>query len=181
MRVFRTGAVALFSASMVLGLLCAGVEAETRIIKLSGLDEVPVVITEGSGELRVTIPRDEQSIDYILSYKDLQGGDVLQAHIHLGQRHTATQGNIVLFLCTNVGGAPVSPPANATPPCPVGPDGSVSGTLIAANVIARPAQGVEANDLAAVIEAIRKGVAYGNVHTTVSPSGEIRQNFPGKH
>ena len=55
------------------------------------------------------------------------------------------------------------------------------GTLDASNVIARPAQGVGTGDLAAVIEAIRKGVAYGNVHTTVSPMGEIRANFLGKH
>jgi hypothetical protein len=164
---------------MLLGLLGAPAEAETRIIKLNGLDEVPVVITTGSGELRVTIPIDEQSIAYTLSYKNLQGGDVLQAHIHLGQKHTT--GQIVVYLCTNIGGAPVVPPPNDTPACPVGPDGTVSGTLIPANVIARTAQGVEANDLPAVIEAIRKGVAYGNVHTTVSPSGEIRQNFPGKH
>ena len=32
-----------------------------------------------------------------------------------------------------------------------------------------------------VPEAIKKGVAYGNVHTTVSPSGEIRGNFHGQH
>jgi hypothetical protein len=89
--------------------------------------------------------------------------------------------NIVLFLCTNIGGAPLSPPANPTPACPVGPDGEVSGTLIPANVIARTAQGVGTDDLAAVIEAIRTGVAYVNVHTTDSPSGEIRGQFKGNH
>jgi hypothetical protein len=179
MKVLQAGAVALVGASVLLGLLGAPAEAETRIIKLNGFDEVPVVITGATGELRVKIRRDEQSIEYTLSYQDIEGGDVLQAHIHLGQEHTT--GQIVLFLCTNIGGAPVSPPANPTPACPIGPDGSVSGTLIPANVIPRPAQGVGTDDLDAVIEAIRKGVAYANVHTTVSPAGEIRTNFRGKH
>jgi hypothetical protein len=175
----RTGAVALVSASMSLGLFGPRAEAETRIIRLNGLDEVPVVITGATGKLHVEIPHDEQSIEYTLSYQGIEGGDVLQAHIHLGQKHTT--GQIVVFLCTNIGGAPVVPPPNDTPLCPVGPDGTVSGTLIPANVIARTAQGVDVDDLAAVIEAIRKGVAYANVHTTASPSGEIRTNFPGRH
>ena len=65
---------------------------------------MPVVITGATGELRVRIPRDEQTIEYTLSYENIEGGDVLQAHIHLGQKHTT--GMIVVFLCTNVGGAP---------------------------------------------------------------------------
>jgi hypothetical protein len=173
--------LALVGVGMVLGLLGGRAQAETRIIKLSGLDEVPVVITGAAGELRVSISNDEQTIEYTLSYAGLEGGDVLQAHIHLGQEHTATAGNIVLFLCTNVGGAPPSPPANETPACPVGPDGEVTGTLIPANVILIPAQGVDTDDLAAIIEAIRRGVAYVNIHTTDSPAGEIRANFRGRH
>jgi CHRD domain len=181
MRVLRAGGMALVSVGMFVGLLGGSALAETRIIKLSGLDEVPVVITGATGELRLKIPRDELSIEYTLSYEGIEGGPVLQAHIHLGQEHTATASNIVVFLCTNIGGAPVSPPANPTPECPAGPDGEVTGTLIPANVIPRPAQGVGTDDLAAVIEAIRKGVAYGNVHSTGSPSGEIRANFHGSH
>lgn len=179
MRVLRGSMVALAGASMVLGLLGPAVAGDTKAIKLNGFDEVPVVITNATGLLRVEIPNDESSISYTLTYEGIEGGDVLQGHIHLGQTHTT--GQIVVFLCTNVGGAPVSPPANPTPACPVGPDGSVSGTLIAANVIPRPAQGVGVDDLAAVIEAIRAGVAYGNVHTTASPSGEVRGQFRGKH
>jgi len=181
MRMLRTGGIALVSVGMFLGLLGTCAQAETRIIKLSGLDEVPVVITGATGELDVRVPLDEQTIEYTLRYEGSEGGDVLQAPIHPGQEHTAPAPNIVLFLCTNVGGAPTSPPANPTPACPVGPDGVVTGTLIPANVIPRPAQGVGTDDLAAVIEAIRKGVAYANVHTTVSPAGEIRANFHGSH
>ena len=177
----RQTIVALLGASACLGLMStsAAVAADTRTINLSGFKEVPVVITGATGKLQVKIATDRQSIDYSLRWEGIEGGNVLQAHIHLGQRHTATTGNIVLFLCTNIGGAPVVPPPNDTPACPVGPDGEVKGTLIPANVVPRPAQGVGSNDLAAVIEAILKGVAYGNVHTEVSPSGEIRGQFFG--
>jgi hypothetical protein len=72
--------MALVSVGMFVGLLGGSALAETRIIKLSGLDEVPVVITGATGELRVQIPRDEQTIEYTLSYEGIEGGAVLQAH-----------------------------------------------------------------------------------------------------
>ena len=181
MRALLTGAVSLLGASTLLGVLGDPAEAQSRVIKLNGFDEVPVVITNATGDLHIKVAADEQSIEYTLSYTGIETGDVTQAHIHLGQKHTATAGNIVVFLCTNIGGAPVVPPPNETPACPIGPDGTVKGTLIPANVIPRPAQGVGTDDLAAVIQAIRKGVAYANVHTTGAPSGEIRKNFSGSH
>jgi hypothetical protein len=50
----------------------------------------------------------------------------------------------------------------------------VSGTATAANVIAVPAQGVAGRDFATVLDAIRSGVAYANIHTSAHPGGEIR-------
>jgi hypothetical protein len=43
-------------------------------------------------------------------------------------------------------------------------------------VLALPAaaQGIAAMDFAAVVDALRAGAAYANVHTNVWPSGEIR-------
>ena len=55
----------------------------------------------------------------------------------------------------------------------------MTGVLTQANLIPATAQGV--TTLPAAIEAIRAGVAYVNVHTTVSGSGAIRAQFPGKH
>lgn len=179
MRTVQFTAGVLVSAGLFLGLLTPSAQAEKRKIDLEGADEVPVVITAARGELVVRIDDVNQTIAYELSYEGIEGGPVLQAHIHLGQRHTT--GNIVVFLCTNLGNAPASPPAPATPACPAGPAGLVAGTLTPASVIAREAQGVGANDLDAVISAIRQGVAYANVHTTAYPSGEIRSNFHGKH
>jgi hypothetical protein len=52
----------------------------------------------------------------------------------------------------------------------------VTGRITAANVIAGATapQQLAAGDLAAVITAIRAGATYANVHTNLSPGGEIR-------
>jgi hypothetical protein len=89
-------------------------------------------------------------------------------------------GAIVVWLCQ---GATRLPAAAAVPPppeCPLAPGGTVSGTITAANVVtqaagsAGAAQQINAGELAEVIAAIRAGNAYVNVHSGVSPGGEIR-------
>jgi hypothetical protein len=51
----------------------------------------------------------------------------------------------------------------------------VEGTITAANVIAIAAQGVAAGEFAEVVDAIRAGVTYANVHTfPIFTGGEIR-------
>ena len=136
---------------------------------LHGYEEVPAINTPASGRLDLRIAGDERSIAYTLSYSDLRG-TVTQAHIHFAAR--GTNGGIMLWLCgssTNPGpAAPNNPPA-----CPA-TSGSVSGNLTAAHVQAIAAQQLAGGDLESVIDAIRVGAAYGNVHTTVVGSGEIR-------
>jgi CHRD domain len=147
--------------------------------RLVGFQEVPSVITEGKGRFEMTIAPDDSSFTFTLSYEGIEGGGptgaITQAHIHVGQK--AANGAIVVFLCTNL-----APPAGVpTPPaCPPSP-GTVSGTRTAADVISVPTQSVGANDLAAVLTAVRKGVAYANVHTAASPSGEIRGQIRDDH
>jgi hypothetical protein len=46
--------------------------------------------------------------------------------------------------------------------------------VTSADVVAVPAQGIAAGDLAEVIRAIRVGKGYANVHTTTYPGGEVR-------
>jgi hypothetical protein len=137
---------------------------------LSGYNETTVTLNSpGSGSFVAKISKDEQSISYTLTYSDLPT-NVLQSHIHFGR--PSLSGGVALFLCTNL-----TPPAGVPvpPPCPI-TSGTVTGTLTAADVIALPAQGIDAGaaGFAEMIEALRNGAAYANVHTMQRPSGEIR-------
>jgi hypothetical protein len=120
------------------------------------------------GEFTATIAPDGEVINYTEIYSGLQA-PVTQSHIHVGQ--LGVTGSVVIFLCQTAG----SPdPTGLAPQCPQ--EGTVSGVITAANVIAgsQAPQQLAAGDLAAVITAIRAGAAYANVHTQVSPGGEIR-------
>ena len=176
-----TGACLLTFALTVPG------QAEERSLRarLSGFEEViaaspptperGAVLTTASGQFRGRIARDEKSIDYELSYEfpnnpgPTEGSTqyVNQAHLHFGQRHTT--GGIIIFLCDS---ADTSGPPG-TPDCP-SPSGTVNGTLTAAGVIGPTGQGISAGDFAALIEALRAGTVYANVHTDTFPAGEIR-------
>ena len=139
-------------------------------VNLKGFEEVPVTVSSGSGELQLMINEAAGTIAYNLSYEDLEG-DVTQAHIHIGQKNVA--GGIALWLCQTTTN-PAPPAAGTVPTCPAGHSGTVAGTLTADNVIGPTGQAVPAKSLDDVFTAIRAGKAYGNVHSTVVPGGEIR-------
>jgi hypothetical protein len=145
--------------------------AETVHAKLIGFNEVPSVSTTGTAHFKARIDEHAGSIFWELDYSDLQA-DATQAHIHFGQRHT--NGGITVWLCGN---PPLVPPPN-TQICPAR-EGHLSGTIMAANVVAPGAPASLAQQLPAggfeqLVRAIRAGATYANVHTTVSPGGEIR-------
>jgi hypothetical protein len=150
----------------------AAASAERIRVTLTGFEEVPVVSTVSEGKLRASIARDEQSIEWRLSYSGLQG-TVQQAHIHVAQ--LSVNGAIVLWLC----GTATNPGPPGTQTCPQ--SGTISGTATAADVVAPVGntQQLTAGDLAEVIRAIRAGAAYANVHTSLSPGGEIRGQLRG--
>jgi len=143
----------------------------TFVTGMSGYEETPNTLsTPGSGEFAATVSKDGTRIDWVLTYRNLES-NVTQAHIHFAR--PAISGPIVLFLCTNLGNAPSGVP---TPqPCPVA-GGTISGSLTQADVIARPDNGIDSGAVgfAEMVNAIRNGAAYANVHTTGRPTGEIR-------
>jgi CHRD domain len=63
---------------------------------LTGYEEVPSVSTVASGEFRAQISKDDQTIEYELTYSGLQG-TVQQSHIHVAQ--LSVNGSIVIWLC----------------------------------------------------------------------------------
>lgn len=130
--------------------------------RLDGWEEVPSQVTTGRGSFRSTLTSANR-LDFVLSYENLEGTNVLFAHIHVGSRHE--NGGVSAFLCGGGG----------QPACPAGPTGSITGAVQPANIVDLSAQGVEAGNFADLIRAIRKGETYVNVHTaTRAPGGEVR-------
>jgi CHRD domain-containing protein len=154
---------------LLLGAAVHEAQAERIAATLTGYEEIPSVSTPASGEFRGFISRNDDSIDYELTYSGLQG-TVTQAHIHFGQ--LSVIGSIVVWLCQT---ATNPSPIVGTPLCPE--SGTVTGTIAASDVIdaGTPSQRILAGELAEVIAAIRAGAAYVNVHSTpLTQSGEIR-------
>ena len=159
--------LSIVTALLGLLLFSGMAQGENIDARLLGYNEVPSVATVAHGEFRARINRDDQSIDYDLTYDGLQGS-VRQAHIHFAQPHV--NGSIVIWLC----GTASFPGPAGTQVCPQG--GTINGTITSASVItaSTSSQQVDAGDLDKVIAAIRAGAAYVNVHTDPSPGGEIR-------
>lgn len=128
--------------------------------RLSGYEETPQTLsTTGNGRFDADVNRGAQRIDYVLSYRDLEG-TVTAAHIHLGRR--ATSGGVSAFLCGGGG----------KPPCPQA--GTVAGTIVPADVVGPTGQGIEPGAFEELVRAMRAGATYANVHSSKWPSGEIR-------
>ncbi|MBA3878058.1 MAG: hypothetical protein C0498_14275 [Anaerolinea sp.] len=150
-------------------------ESQRKDVKatLSGFAEVPSISTAGTGKLRLRIDPTNTTISYELTYSGLEGGAVTGAHLHLGQ--AGVDGGAIAFLCNGGGTNPACAPAAG---------GTMSGAIVAANILPLPAQGIAGPtpaEFAEVLKAIRAGVVYANVHTASFPDGEIRgQLKPGK-
>jgi hypothetical protein len=156
---------------VMVGLLVTATGAKADQIRalLTGYEETPAAVsTTGRGVFIATIDPNGDTIHYRLTFNALQA-PVTQSHIHVGQ--LSIGGSVVIFLCQT---AANPDPTGLAPQCPQ--QGTVTGKITAANVIAgsQAPQQLAAGDLAAVITAIRAGATYANVHTTVSPGGEIR-------
>jgi len=155
---------------VIAGLLGTATAAKADHIRaiLTGYEESPSVSTTGRGLFAATISPDGETIQYRETFSGLQSS-VTQSHIHVGQ--LGVNGSVVIFLCQT---ASNPDPTGLAPPCPQ--EGTVTGVITSANVIqgSMAPQQLAAGDLAAVITAIRAGAAYANVHTQLSPGGEIR-------
>jgi hypothetical protein len=104
---------------------------------LTGFQEVPAISTTGKGTLKLAIHED--SITYELTFTGLTAA-ASAAHIHLGQR--SVSGGVAAFLC---GGG-------TKPACPAGTTdhATVSGTIIASDVVGPASQGIDPGQFAEI-------------------------------
>jgi len=136
---------------------------------LNGPTEIPFNNSRGTGKFTATMT--DTAITFTLTYENLSGNPLF-SHIHIGQKFA--NGGVSIFLCGGGG----------KPPCPAATSGTVTGTLVAADVLGPTNQNFQPGDLASVVRAIQLGQAYANIHTPNSPAGEIRGQIKapgGKH
>lgn len=159
----RTMGVAAVAASvaLVIGAAVAMAVRTNADAQLNGYKEVPAISTTGGGRFSAEIGNGK--VDYTLRYGDLEGGDVLFAHIHLGR--PATNGGVAAFLC---GGG-------SKPACPQ--SGTVTGVIVASDVVGPVEQGIDPGEFDELKRAIKAKSTYVNVHTETFPTGEIRGNL----
>jgi hypothetical protein len=161
-----------FAAAAALVFASASAHAEKFSAVFSGFNEVGAlnaetgaILSEGTGTLDLDLNKSAQTLTFTLTFSGLSA-PVTQSHIHFGKIHTP--GGIVVFFCTNLGNGPAG-----TAACPAG-GGTVTGTITAAGVLAIPGQNITAGDFDAIADALESNTAYGNIHTTKFPAGEIR-------
>ena len=136
--------------------------------KLTGFQETPSESTPGRGTFRARIVHGD-TIHYTLHYQGFEAaeGSTLFSHIHFGQVGVA--GGVSAFLC----GGGDKPACTDT-------EGTFEGDIDAADVIGPGGQGIAAGEMDELIQAMRKGYTYANVHTTLNAAGLIRgQIGPG--
>ena len=149
-------------AALVAVLLSApALRADNEVFtaKLLGDSEVPPINSNGKADFKMEIVGN--TITFTLTYSGLSANPAV-AHLHFGP--TKVAGGVMIFLC---GGG-------NQPNCPAATSGTITGTIVAANVVGPTAQGIAAGDLTSALEAVGDGLSYANMHTANFPAGEIR-------
>jgi hypothetical protein len=126
---------------------------------LTGDAEVPTTDSKGQGQAIFQLSKDGTEISYKLIVANIE--NVTQAHIHCCAGPTGTAG-VVAWLY------PSAPPSALIEGRSQGVLGE--GVLTDADVVG----GLAGGGIAALLEQIRAGLTYVNVHTSQFPPGEIR-------
>jgi len=131
------------------------------LARLISFEEVPAIAAPGTAMLRMELSQDGMTLSFTLTYENLTAAPLV-AHVHFGQR--SVSGAPMFFFCGGGG----------KPACPDSTSGTITGTVVAADVVGPAAQGIAAGDLATVVDVMRRGLGYANMHTPAHPTGEIR-------
>jgi hypothetical protein len=159
-------AIATAFGALFVGVTASADDDGTKVrAHLIGFQEVPVVSTDASATFEAVISPKGDAIDFEITYTGIQG-TVTQSHMHVGQR--GVNGGVVLWICQTA-----TNPGPTTNVCTT-PNGHFAGTWRPGDVQTLATQQIKTGQLDEVIEAIRAGLAYVNVHSNLSPGGEIR-------
>lgn len=124
----------------------------------TGDQEVPAVETRAQGQATFRVSKDGTSVDFKLNVANIE--DVLMAHIHMAP--AGSNGPVVVWLY------PAGPPPQLIP-------GRSQGVLADGSFTALDFVGpLAGSDVQALVDAMRAGETYVNVHTTTNPGGEVR-------
>jgi hypothetical protein len=107
-----------------------------------GAGETGAIFSQGQGSLSLKVDKGNRLINFQLTYSGLSS-NITVSHIHFGKERVA--GGVMVFFCSNL---PAPPPG--TQVCPV-PSGTVTGTIVPANVIGPTPQNVTAGDFDALL------------------------------
>lgn len=154
-------ALRLVAFTLFIALAAAADEGARFRAELVGTQEVPAIFTAGSATLEMRVLDNDTRIEFQLSYENLTAPP-LAAHVHFGQ--SGVSGGVSFFFCGGGG----------KPPCPASTSGTITGTVVGADVVGPVLQGIAPGNLAAILQMIRAGFGYANMHTPLHPTGEIR-------
>lgn len=158
-------------AGVVLLVLLAARAAQAQPVRLQGaLVPAPLATTAGTGTVTIVFDDNAGTLRVQVSFAGLTG-NTTSAHIHC---------------CTTVPGTGNAAVATTTPSFPGFPVGVTSGTYDVTfdlslsstyNAAFVTGQGGIANARAALLNGLRTGQAYFDIHSSVFPGGEVR-TFP---
>ncbi len=135
--------------------------ARDFVARLDGAQEVPAVVTSGTGVARFTLNRYGKRLGFAVYVANAPA--IVQAHIHLGPR--GENGPVVAFLF-----GPADPSVNV--------DGLLARGWLTDDEVSEQ-DGFDGT-VRELVRRMRNGLAYVNVHSEANPSGEVRGQIERK-
>lgn len=141
---------------MLLASACSAAGPTKYSSQLSGTDAKAT--TQGTGDATFELSSDGTRLTYKVTVSNLS--DIMMAHIHLAPK--GQDGEIVAWLY------PSAPPPKEIPGVSNGTlaEGTITSANLAGSLAGKP--------LSVLVDEIKKGNTYVNVHTKQYPAGEIR-------
>lgn len=150
--------LAFLFAFVLLFISLVAAQGATFHATLSGKEQSPQIDTPAHGTATFVLSKGGESLSYRLSVANIDG--VSMAHIHIAP--AGQEGPVAVWLY------PSRPPAMVK-------KGKFTGVLARGTITAAELQGpLKGKTIADLVDDIKAGNAYVNVHTTAHPAGEIR-------